>query len=64
MKWRIRRASDPAPKPSGSEQERTDAILTCTCLALLVVAIFGALVLLIYYVVRYFFEATERTITL
>lgn len=40
-----------------------DAVLTCSCLALMVVAIFGALVLLIYYVVRYFFEATERTIT-
>ena len=64
MNWRIRRASDPAPKSSGGEQERTDAVLTCSCLALLLVAIFGALVLLIYGVVWYFLEATKRTITL
>ena len=63
MMWRIGRTSDRTPKPSGSEQERMDVILTCTCISLLVVAIFGALVLLIYYVVSYFFEATERTIT-
>jgi hypothetical protein len=64
MKWRFGRASDPAPKPSGGEQESTAAVLTCTCLALLVVAIFGALVLLIYYGVWYFLEAARRTITI
>jgi len=61
MKWRIRRASDPAPKPSGRKQERADAALTCGCLALIVVAILGALFLLIYGV-WYFFEPTKPTI--
>jgi hypothetical protein len=61
MKWRIGRASDPAPKPSVREQERTDAVLTCSCLALSVLAILGALVLLTYGVWR-FFEDTKRTI--
>jgi hypothetical protein len=66
MKWRIGRASDPTPKPKSvreqEEQERTDAVIACcSCLALIVVAILGALALLIYGV-WYFSEATERTI--
>ncbi len=61
MNWKIGRASDPAPKPSGREQERTYAALTCSCLALIVVAILGALFLMIYGV-WYFFEAIKPTI--
>ena len=64
MKWRFGRASDSAPKSRGREQERTYAVLTCICLALMVVAILGFLVLLIYYGVWYFLEATKRTIPL
>ena len=61
MKWNIGRASDPVPKPSGREQERTDTALTCSCLALIVVAILGALFLLIYGV-WYFFEAMKPSL--